>query len=115
MNDFKPVILETPYAGDIKKNLRFLRQCMRACIMQGEAPYASHALYTQPGVLNDEDPDERLLGISAGFAFRSLAQYTVVYIDNGISYGMSMGIEHARSIGQQIEFRKLEDDLNYKD
>lgn len=44
------VIIESPFAGDVVRNLRYLRACMRDCLRRGEAPYASHALYTQPGV-----------------------------------------------------------------
>src|SRR4029077_21043205 len=35
---------------------------------QGGGPFASHLLDTQPGVLDDQVPDERRLGIAAGLA-----------------------------------------------
>lgn len=47
------VIIESPYAGDVDRNLEYLRAAMRDCLKRGEAPFASHALYTQPGVLDD--------------------------------------------------------------
>ena len=99
------VIVETPYAGDIQRNLQYLRACMRDCLKRDEAPFASHGLYTQPGVLDDADEDERWLGINAGFTWREVAEVTVVYTDLGISRGMQMGIEHAA--GKPIEFRVL--------
>lgn len=102
-----PVILESPYAGDVDRNVRYARACMRDCLRRGEAPYASHLLYTQQGVLMDEYPDERKLGIEAGFAWRSVAEKTVVYMDEGISGGMQQGIEHARKAGHVIEYRSL--------
>jgi hypothetical protein len=103
-----PVILESPYAGDIEANLTYLRACMRDCLLHGEAPFASHALYTQPGVLRDDDTDERALGMSAGFAFRPLVRKTVVYTDRGISGGMQAGIEHAKTMTwHEIEYRQL--------
>jgi hypothetical protein len=37
--------------------------------LRGEAPIASHLLYTQPGVLNDGVPAERAHGIEAGLAW----------------------------------------------
>jgi hypothetical protein len=101
------VIVESPYAGDVAKNIAYLRAALRDCLMRGEAPFASHALYTQPGVLDDGDPAERSLGIEAGFSFRSAASKTVVYSDLGVSPGMNLGIEHARRAGQQIEHRAL--------
>lgn len=103
-----PVILESPYAGDIELNTRYLRACMRDCLLRGEAPFASHGLYTQPGVLRDEVAEEREHGIQAGFAWRSLAEKTVVYQDLGISRGMQYGIKHASVNGQNIEYRYLE-------
>lgn len=102
-----PVILETPYAGDIETNLRYLRACMRDCLLRGEAPFASHGLYTQPGVLRDEVPEEREHGIQAGFAWRECATKTVLYTDRGISRGMQWGLQHAADLNHEIEYRQL--------
>jgi len=103
-----PVVIESPYAGDIERNMRYLRACMRDCILNhNEAPYASHALYTQPGVLRDEVPEERKMGIEAGFVFRPLTKRTVVYTDLGYSTGMKYGIKHATEIEHPIEYRIL--------
>jgi hypothetical protein len=101
------VIVETPYAGDIETNLTYLRACMRDCLLRGEAPFASHGLYTQPGVLRDEVPEERQHGIEAGFAWRAASDKTIVYTDLGISKGMQYGIAHAESLAHPIEYRKL--------
>lgn len=102
-----PVILESPYAGDIEKNLAYLRACMRDCLQRGEAPFASHGLYTQPGVLEDTVPAEREHGIQAGFAWRPWATRTVVYTDRGLSRGMELGIAHAQRLHQPVVFRQL--------
>ena len=102
-----PVILESPYAGDIERNVNYARACMRDCLLRGEAPYASHLLYTQPGVLKDEIPNERKLGIEAGFTWRAVAEKTVGYTDYGISSGMKLGIEDAESKGRLIQYRTL--------
>lgn len=101
------VIVESPYAGDVEKNERYARACMADCLKRGEAPFASHLLYTQPNVLDDKVPHERELGIQAGFAWRSVAQKTVVYNDLGVSRGMEYGIAHARLNGVGIEYRSL--------
>lgn len=103
----KRVIVETPFAGDVETNLRYLRACMRDCLKRGEAPFASHGLYTQPGVLDDTDQQERTQGIAAGFAWRHVADMTVVYTDLGTSSGMKYGIEHAEDLGHPIEYRTL--------
>ena len=96
------VIIESPFAGDRDRNLRYLRAAMRDCLLHGEAPFASHALYTQPGVLDDDKPAERDHGIAAGFAWRHVAQATVVYVDLGTSRGMELGIEAANAMGHPV-------------
>lgn len=101
------VILESPFAGDVEKNLAYARAAMRDCLLRGEAPFASHLLYTQEGVLDDTKPDERRLGITAGLEWGRAAHATVVYDDLGISTGMAQGIERARLDGRPVEYRKL--------
>ena len=101
------VILESPYAGDVEFNVTYARACVRDCLLRGESPLASHLLYTQPGVLADDDPAERAHGIAAGLAWLTVAEASVVYIDHGISPGMSYGIEAAAKAGIPVEFRYL--------
>ena len=101
------VILESPYAGDVEENVAYARACLRDSLLRGEAPIASHLLYTQPGVLNDDIPGERQLGISAGLAWGVAAELTVVYTDYGISRGMRYGIRRAEAEGRTVEYRSL--------
>ena len=101
------VVVESPYAGDVERNLRYLRACLRDCLFRGESPYASHGLLTQAGVLRDDIPAERATGIRAGFAWRAAADATVVYTDLGISPGMRHGLEHTATIGHPVEYRTL--------
>lgn len=101
------VILESPYAGDIDANVKYARACVRDSLQRGEAPIASHLLYTQEGVLRDEEPVERQRGIDAGLAWLSAANATVVYKDNGISSGMRHGIETALRSGIPVEYRSM--------
>lgn len=102
------VILESPYAGDTDANIAYARRCVRDCLYRGEAPIASHLLYTQPGILDDNDPDERWLGIGAGLSWLRGANATVVYTDLGISSGMRHGITAAEEIGLPVEYRTLD-------
>lgn len=103
------VIVESPFAGDVETNLKYMRAAMRDCLLRGEAPFASHGLYTQPGVLDDDVPEERAHGIEAGFAWREAADATVVYTDRGYSRGMRYGIEDALKKGRPVEYRSLPD------
>ncbi len=101
------VLLESPYAGNVDLNETYARAAMRDCLLRGEAPFASHLLYTQRGVLDDMAPSERTLGIEAGLAWGSFAKKTVVYVDLGISGGMHLGIERAKAQGRPVEMRTL--------
>lgn len=102
------VILESPFAGDIEANIAYARACVRDSLQRGEAPIASHLLYTQPGILDDTIPAEREQGIDAGLAWRAVAQASVVYVDRGVSSGMRYGIAAAREAGVPVEFRSLD-------
>jgi hypothetical protein len=101
------VIVESPYAGDVAANVAYARAALRDCLRRGEAPLASHLLYTQAGVLDDDAPAERALGIEAGLVWGAKAELTVVYTDRGMSGGMRQGIERAVRDGRPIEYRTL--------
>jgi len=103
----KCVIVESPYAGNVENNKKYARMAMKDCLDKGEAPYASHLLYTQTGVLDDSVPDEREKGIQAGFEWARRAERRVVYVDYGISTGMCRGIKSAFENDQPLEFRRI--------
>lgn len=107
----KLVVVESPYAGkteeEVEKNISYARACLRDCFLQGEYPFASHLLYTQPGVLDDNNHRERKLGIEAGLAWVKVAEATIVYTDLGITDGMRQGIERAERDGRVVEYRVL--------
>lgn len=93
---------------------------MRDCLLRGEAPFASHGLYTQPGVLRDEVPAERDQGIGAGFSFRRVVAKTVFYVNLGWSRGMQYGKADAEAVQAHhetshhtIEVRELPCDWEY--
>lgn len=104
----KLVIIESPFAGDVEANIEYARKCVKDSLSKGEAPIASHLLYTQPGILDDNIPEERNWGIDAGLAWRKVAEGTVVYIDRGISKGMEYGIKAAEESGIPVEYRNIE-------
>jgi len=103
----KLVILESPYAGNIPMNIQYARRCVRDSLLRGEAPIASHLLYTQDSILRDDIPEERQLGIDAGLAWKVVAQASVVYADLGITKGMQYGIDQAKEQGLEVETRYI--------
>ena len=102
------VVIESPYAGNSEANIAYARRAVRDSVLRGEAPIASHLLFTQPGILDDEKPEERAMGIAAGHAWIEIADLVAVYVDRGISGGMREGIERAKRERIPIEFRSLE-------
>ena len=103
----KLTIIESPYQGDVKRNLAYGRAALRDSLLRGESPLASHLLYTQDGVLDDAVPVERQRGIAAGHAWMQAAELVAVYDDLGISNGMKDGIKAARGLGVPIVYRKI--------
>ena len=101
------VILESPFAGNIVLNVAYAKLCIRDMLLRGEAPIASHLLFTQPGLLDDTKPEQRKLGIEAGHIWIEVADEVCVYGDLGISKGMELGIARARAVGKPISYRHL--------
>jgi hypothetical protein len=101
------VIVESPFAGDVEGNIKYARRCIKDCLLRGEAPFASHLLYTQDGILDDLKPHERELGMTAGFTWSAVADAVVVYTDRGFSRGMRLGVALAEAKGIPVEYRHL--------
>lgn len=101
------IILESPYAGDVERNIKYARKCLRDSLHRGEAPIASHLLYTQKGVLDDDIPGERQLGIDAGLVWKEVAEKHVFYIDYGYTPGMLYAKSYAAANHTPIEERRI--------
>lgn len=106
------VIIESPLAGSNEQereaNIAYARKCVADSVRRGEAPIASHLLFTQPDILNDDIPGERALGIEAGLAWYRVADKCVVYMDRGMSRGMHEGLARATACGVEVEVRNIE-------
>jgi hypothetical protein len=101
------VILESPFVGDLKRNINYAKLAVRDSLMRGESPMAPHLLFPQPGILKDEVSEERKLGILAGLAWTEVAEAVVVYVDYGVSSDMMAGIQKANEENITVEFRKI--------
>lgn len=108
----KLVVIESPLNAPtregIEKNKEYAKRAMLDSLRRGEAPYASHLLFDQPGLLDDLNKEERKLGMRAGFAWGKRCDLVAVYADLGISDGMRRGIERALEHGQKVTYRYLE-------
>jgi hypothetical protein len=72
--------IESPLkSGDFATNQRYARWCMYDSLLRGEAPFASHLLYTQ--VLYDGSETQREMGISAGESFYDACDFRAFYVD----------------------------------
>lgn len=103
----KLVILESPYGGAVEQNVKYGRSCLKDSLNRGESPIASHLLYTQEGVLDDNLLHERSMGISAGLAWLTKADLQVFYTDNGWSAGMLQAKELGKKLGIKQELRSI--------
>lgn len=105
---WRTVALESPFAGDVEQNLRYLRACMRDCLRRRETPLAAHGLFTQPGVVDEDDAAGQQLATEAGVAWTQYAQATVVYTDRGTTRLMKEAIARAGHEGREVEYRTLD-------
>ena len=121
-----PVAIESPFAAragrSVEDHRLYLRHCMLDCLSRGEAPYASHNMYTLEGggPLDDEDPLQRALGIKAGLLWSSQSFRVACYVDFEMSGGMKAARDHWVEIGMPVEYRTLpigvstNGELNYR-
>lgn len=111
------VVIESPYRNssyaEQRQNVIYARQAMHDALTRDEAPFASHLLYTQEGVLNDKLDRDRKLGIGAGFAwgitaFNATDEFAVCfYTDRGWSTGMLDAYNYYKGVGATVELRSI--------
>ena len=101
----KFVIIESPYSGNVTRNVNYARTALLDSLKRGEAPFASHLLYTQ--VLDDLQPSQRDWGMRAGWRVMGRADLLALYMDLGLSKGMEYGLTRALALGIPIEERRI--------
>lgn len=80
------VIIESPYRGETERNLIYARRALKDSIDRGESPFAGHLLYTQ--VLDDNDSEERALGMALSLVWSHISSAAIFYCDYGTTSGM---------------------------
>jgi hypothetical protein len=101
----KRVIIESPYSGNVERNVNYARAALLHSLCLGEAPLASHLLYTQ--VLDDLKPNQRDWGMGAGWEWMKMADCVAVYMDLGMSRGMEEGIKRALALNIPVVERLI--------
>lgn len=99
------VQVESPFSGDLDRNLRYARRAMRDSLDRYEAPYLSHLLY--PQVLDDSDPADREYGMACGWVYLLDSELVVFYIDYGMSEGMNRALELCEQLEIPVTFRYI--------
>ena len=89
----KIVFICSPFAGDIEGNLIRARRFGRFAVTQKVVPIIPHLMY--PQFLEENDPEERQLGIDMGLVLLSRCHELWVF-GRRISSGMSMEIARAK-------------------
>jgi hypothetical protein len=93
-------LVESPYGSDElepwQDHIRYARKACHYCLTVLKVnPQASHLFYTQDGILNDDIPEQRALGIRAGLELGTYAEQSIFFIDFGFSRGMRQGYINA--------------------
>jgi hypothetical protein len=79
----------------LRQNLIYARLALLNSLLRGEAPLASHLLYTQ---VWSEKPELRENGIRAGVEVHHVCGLVALYTDLGVSAGMKAAEDHAALI-----------------
>lgn len=99
---WRPIVyICSPYAGDTVRNILAAQKYCKFATDQGYIPFASHLLY--PQFLNDEDDEERKLGLFFGNVFMDKCHEVWIF---GSSYSAGMKAEYDRAVrkGYRIRF-----------
>ena len=89
----KIVFICSPFAGDIEGNTRRAKRYGRFAVIEKAVPIIPHLMY--PQFLEENDPDERQLGIDMGLILLGKCQELWVF-GSRISSGMSAEITKAK-------------------
>jgi hypothetical protein len=107
------VVIESPYTGDVERNVAYLQRCIKNSIERGEAPFASHQMYTT--ALDDENEEQRNLGIECGYTWLREAHCQAFYLDHGWSRGMIEAWRIGWAMQKSYDIRFLDRLLTYEE
>ena len=96
----RKIYVASKYAGDVERNTAFAVNCCRRVIDEGCMPIASHLLY--PQMLDDNNPDEREMGLMFGLAL--LAVCDEIWVFGEVSAGVVREVAEAKRLKKRIKY-----------
>ena len=100
-HSFRPIVyICSPFAGNVEENQRRAREYCRFAVQQGFIPIASHLFF--PQFLDDEDPEQRELGLYMGNVLLTKCQEVWVF---GYRISSGMAAEIAKAERRQMPIR----------
>lgn len=112
------VVVESPYSGDVERNIAYAQRAMADARNRGEIAIVSHLMWTQHHeapryFVSDYDPKYTLVNCGRERSLRQteqlrkMASKVVFYIDYGFSSGMDAALQHCKEAHIAHEFRQL--------
>jgi len=96
----RKIYVVSPYAGNVAENVAAAVRYCRKVIDDGYMPVAGHLLY--PQILDDNDPEERDLGLLFGLAL--LRTCDEVWVFGTVSDGVEKEIEEAKRLKKRVRY-----------
>lgn len=96
----RKIYVVSPYAGNVTENVAAAVRYCRKVIDDGYMPVAGHLLY--PQILDDNDPEERDLGLLFGLAL--LRTCDEVWVFGTVSDGVEKEIEEAKRLKKRVRY-----------
>ena len=96
----RKIYVASPYAGNVAENVAAAVRYCRKVIDDGYMPVAGHLLY--PQILDDNDPEERDLGLLFGLAL--LRTCDEVWVFGTVSDGVEKEIEEAKRLKKRVRY-----------
>lgn len=102
LHQFRPIVyICSPFSGDVKENKKKARTYSRFAVKKGYLPITPHLLF--PQFLDDENPDEREIGLHMGLVLMTKCVEVWVFGEKR-SEGMKREIKKAKWRGKTIRY-----------
>lgn len=99
---YKPLVfICSPYAGDIERNTKRVREYCRFAVSKNCIPIAPHLIF--PQFMEESDPAQRSLGIFFGLVLQSKCREVWVF-GRMVSKGMAVEIAKAKERGLPLRY-----------